>query len=116
FEMGSSGYQLGVDEIPLPDSSTMQKIAAWGSTSGFPTSNGVYTPPGGGIYIRGDSKVLMQVDGSGNQVFKVTQGSTVTTITVDLVNNVIKKKVGSGPTTTTAGSGTGVLYCTGNIT
>lgn len=115
YEAGSMGYQVGVDNIPLPSSSDMQKVAAWGATGGFPTTNGVYTPPGGGIYIRGDSNVRLQVDGSGNQQFVVTQGSTVTTITVDLANNRIGKKVGSGSTTWQAGSGTGVLYSTGHI-
>ncbi len=116
YKGGSRGYELGVDEIPLPGSSDMQKTAAWGPNGSFPGTNGVYTPAGGGIYIRGDSAVVMQVDGQGRQQFRVTQGSTTTTITVDKVNNVMYRQVNSGATTTIAGSGNGVLYSTGHIT
>src|SRR5262249_53107336 len=82
---------------------------------------GVYVPSAGtasagGIYIAGDAAITMQVDGSGNQQFVVTQGSTTTTITVDLAANQIRKQVGAGPITTYTGAGNGVLYCSGNIT
>jgi hypothetical protein len=121
YRTGSRGYQLGVDPIPLPDSSTVQQEAAWGGSSGFPTSDGVYVPNGGGtttggIYIRGDSAVSMQVDGSGNQKFVITQGSTTTNITVDRAFNQTRVQVGSGAVTTYTGTGSGVLYSTGNIT
>lgn len=115
YKNGSRGYQLGVDPIPLPNSSDAQRDAAWGSTSGFPGSNGVYVPASGGIYVRGDSTVAMSVV-SGNQVFTIGQGSTSTKVTVDLTNNVRTVQVGSGSITTIAGAGTGVLYSNGNIT
>lgn len=113
---GSRGYQLGVDRIPLPNSSDMQKSVAWNSMAAYPTTTGVYTNPDGGIYIHGDAQIAMLVDGSGNQQFRITQGLTVTTLTVDLQNNRLGKQVGSGATTWTAGSRNGVLYCQGNIT
>jgi hypothetical protein len=116
YAAGSRGFQLGVDPIALPPSTDIQRNAAWGAASGFPGSNGVYVPAGGGIYIAGDSTVLLQLDGSGNQQFRITQGSTVTTVTVDLVNNRRTVQVGSGSPTTVAGSGSGVVYTTGNIT
>jgi hypothetical protein len=126
YKSGSRGFNLGVDPIPLPTSTSRQQTAAWGDSSGFPTTTGVYVPNtggviSGGIYIVGDAGISMQLDGSGNQQFVVTQGSTTTTITVDLVANVIKKQVGTGtPTiyTNALGSppGSGVLYCTGNVT
>jgi hypothetical protein len=121
YSTGIRGFQLGVDPVPLPSSTSLQQAAAWGSTSGFPTTNGAYVPNAGGvstggIYIAGDAGVQMQVDGSGNQQFVVTQGSTTTTITVDRGNNQIRKQVGAGPVTTYTGTGAGVLYCSGNIT
>jgi hypothetical protein len=121
YATGIRGYQLGVDPIPLPSSTSLQQTAAWGGSSGFPTTTGVSVPNAsgvstGGIYITGDAGVQMQVDGSGNQQFVVTQGATTTTITVDRVNNQMRKQVGSGPVTTYTGTGSGVLYCSGNIT
>ncbi len=121
FKTGSRGYQLGVDAIPLPNSTTQQQNAAWGDTTGFPTTNGVYVPNGGGattggIYVVGDSSMTMTVDGSGNQVFNITQGSTTTHITVDLAFNQTRVQVGTGSVTSYSGVGTGVLYSNGNIT
>lgn len=113
---GSRGYELDVDVIPLPSSSDVQKQAAWGNNGLYPIVNGVYTPFQGGIYIRGDSAIDMQVDGSGRQVFKVTQGATTTTLTVDLAADCIYKQVGAGPVVISPGAGNGVLYSTGNIT
>lgn len=116
YKGGSRGYELSVDEIPLPSSSDMQKIAAWGPNGSFPGTNGVYLPTDGGIYIRGDAAVAMQVDASNRQQFRITQGSTVTTVTVDKQNDVMYRQVGSGPITTISGAGNGVVYSTGNIT
>lgn len=121
YSTGTRGFQLGVDPIPLPNSTSTQQQAAWGAASGFPTTNGVYVPnasgvANGGIYIAGDAAVQMQLDAGGNQQFVVTQGSTTTTLTVDRVNNQIRKQVGTGPITTYSGVGSGVLYSSGNIT
>lgn len=116
YQTGSRGYQLGVDPIPLPQSSDIQRNAAWGSSSGFPGSNGVYIPTNGGVYVRGDSSVTMSVDASQRQVFTIVQGSTTTRVTVDLAANQRIVQVGSNPPTTVPGAGTGVLYSTGNIT
>lgn len=60
FLNGSKGYLLGVTKVNLPASTAAQQQAAWGGTSGFPsTTTGVYLRPdansgNGGIYIRGD--------------------------------------------------------------
>jgi len=118
FKDGSRGYRLDVDRIPLPDSSNRQRDAAWGGTSSFPTTNGIYVPANGGIYVRGDASVTASVDGSGRQVFTILRSgtSTATTVTIDLVANTRLVRVGSGSTTTVAGAGTGVLYSTGHIT
>jgi hypothetical protein len=116
YKTGSRGYQLNVDTIPLPSSSDAQKAAAWGGTSDYPSSNGVYVNEGGGIYIRGDSSVVMQVDGSGNQKFVITQGLTVTTVTVDTIAGMRTVQVGAGTPTQVNGLGSGVLFSTGHIT
>lgn len=116
FRAGSRGYELGVDEVPLPNSSDIQKAAAWGPNGAYPTVNGVYVPPGGGLYIRGNSAMVMQVDGSGRQQFRITQGATITTVTIDKVTNQTFTQVGAGPINSIAGSGNGVVYSTGNIT
>jgi hypothetical protein len=121
YKTGSRGYQVGVDAIPLPDSSSEQREAAWGASSGFPTTDGVHIPNSGGvttggIYIRGDSAINMQVDGSGNQQFRVTQGGTTTTITIDRAFNKTRVEESSGGITIYEGTGSGVLYSTGNIT
>lgn len=116
YKAGSRGYELGVDDIPLPSSSDMQKEAAWGPNGAYPGTNGVYLPPGGGIYIRGDSAVVMQLDGLGRQQFRITQGANTTTVTIDKQNDVMYRQVNSGAVTTLPGSGNGVVYSTGHIT
>lgn len=116
FKNGSQGYQTQVDAIDMPSSSDIQKIAAWGSASGFPTTNGVYTPASGGIYIRGDSTVTLSVNASGQQVFTIVQGSTTTAITMDSANNRRRVSVNGGAQTNVAGIGSGVIYTTGSIT
>lgn len=119
---GQGAMTLGVDSIPLPQTSDLQKIAAWGSDSGFPSSTGVYLPAAGsqlsaGIYVSGDSQVRFDVDvPTGNQVINITQGSKTTTITVDLDGNMTTVKDASGTTTQYTGIPNGALYSSGNIT
>ena len=113
---GSRGYELDVDPIPLPPSSDLQKVAAWGPNGAYPMAAGVYTPPNGGVYINGDAAIQMNVDAGGNQQFRITQGATVTTLTIDKVNDRIGRQVGAGPITYTPGAGNGMVYSTGNIT
>lgn len=116
FKDGSRGYRMDVDRIPLPSSSNQQRDAAWGATTSFPTTNGVYVPANGGIYVRGDASVVASTDASSRQVFTITRSSVVTTVTIDLAANTRIVKVGTAAATTVAGSGTGVLYTTGDIT
>jgi hypothetical protein len=120
FRDGSKGFKLGVPQIPLPPSTDTQKAAAWGSSSGFPSTNGVYlrTGLGGGIYIRGDASIQLLLDANGNQVIRITQGSNTTSITLDKVTQTSYAvgPVGPGSPTSAASLGTGVIYCTGNIT
>lgn len=120
FKDGSNGYKLGVPPILLPPSSDGQRNAAWGSAAGFPSTNGVYLRSGsnGGLYIRGDAAVQLSLDASGNQVIKVTQGSNVTTVTMNksTQSTTVTGPVGTGSPTSAGSLGSGVVYCTGNIT
>jgi len=120
FRDGSKGFKLGVPPIALPPSSDTQRNAAWGSSSGLPSTNGVYLRAGygGGIYVRGDAAMRFSVDASGNQVLTVTQSGNNTTITFNKFTQTIEVTgpVGPGSPTTASSLGTGVIYCTGNIT
>ncbi|MGQ9579559.1 MAG: hypothetical protein ACUVT8_01280 [Armatimonadota bacterium] len=120
FRDGSKGFKLGVPQIPLPPSSNVQQDAAWGSSYGFPNTNGVYLRAGfgGGIYIHGDAAIQLTLDSNGNQVIRVTQGYNVTSITLDKITQTcqVTGPVGPGSPTSAASLGTGVIYCTGNIT
>lgn len=119
FDSGSRGFRLGVNRVELPDTTDLQRNAAWGSTSGFPTATtGVFLASGSpdhGIYIRGDASLVFSVTPEGWQKIVVTQGSTVTTVTIRLNQN--DTVVTRGTTSTTyAGTTNGVIYSTGNIT
>ncbi len=120
FRDGSKGFRLGVPPIPMPPSTATQRNAAWGSSSGFPNTNGVYLRAGygGGIYIRGDAGIQLTLDANGNQVIRIIQGSNVTSVTLDKTTQTcrVSGPVGPGSPTEAASLGTGVIYCTGNIT
>jgi PilX N-terminal len=65
------------------------------------TSGGVTTRTmtGGGILVEGNASVVMTAGAGKTQIFTITQGSTTTTVTVDITNN--KTTIQSGSTTTT---------------
>lgn len=120
FADGSKGFKLGVTPIPLPESTDVQKSAAWGSSAGFPSTNGVYLRADmqGGIYIRGDAGITLSTDTDGNQKFTITQGTKTTVITLNRYTRTISTSgpMGSGSPTSATSLGTGVIYCTGHIT
>lgn len=115
FKLGRSALKLDEDRIELPTSSSQQQDAAWGATSGFPSSTGVSIPTSGGIYVKGDASITLSVNGSSKQVFTIKQGSTTSTVTVDLSAMTTTLKVGS-TTTTRANVGTGVVFVDGDVT
>jgi hypothetical protein len=120
YQSGSRGYRLGVSRIELPESTDLQKIAAWGADFGFPGSTGVHVPSAGssavgGIYIVGDSSLNFTVTPEGWQRIAITQGSTTTTITIKRNQNQTLVQRGS-TTTTYTGTTNGVIYSTGHIT
>jgi Tfp pilus assembly protein PilX len=87
-----------VNQTPYPTS---------GATSGvylnYQNVNGTLTMAGGGLYVQGDASLLLAAQTATNgdllQVFTVKQGSTTTTMTVDLTANTTV--VNSGTTTLT---------------
>lgn len=115
YAAGSHGYQLGLDTIPLPDTTTAQKNAAWGSTTGHPTSSGVYMTAGAGIYIVGDSTMRLTASSDYTQTFTITQSSNTWVATINWATNLMSLRKNSGSTTSYSGT-TGVIYSTGNIT
>jgi len=120
FKDGSKGFKLGVPTIALPSSTDTQKNAAWGASSGFPSTNGVYLRAGtnGGLYVRGDCTMTLSVNASGNQVMTIVQGSNTTVVTYNKATQSISATgtLGSGSASSASSLGTGVVYCTGNIT
>lgn len=119
FDSGSRGFRVGVSRVELPENTDVQKVAAWGASSGFPGSNGVHIPTGSpdhGIYIRGDCTMDFSVTSQGWQKIIIKQGSTTYTINIKHASNQHTIQVGSGATTTYTGVTNGVIYCTGNIT
>jgi hypothetical protein len=120
FLDGATGFKLSTGRIELPDNNTVQRDAAWGDTSGFPGDDGVYVPNTGstvkgGIYIRGDSELQFQVDGSGNQQILVKQGSETTTITQNRTAGVTQVVKPDGSGFNYDGFTNGVIYSTGHI-
>jgi hypothetical protein len=120
FLNGSSGYRLGAEIINLPPTTTAQKEAAWGAASGFPTTTGVYlrADSAGGLFIQGDSTIVMSVSGTGNQVMTIKQGTNTTVVTYNKSTGTITTSgpMGSGSATTASSMSNGVIYCTGNVT
>jgi hypothetical protein len=124
FAEGSKGYQLGVDPIELPETTDVQKEAAWGGSAGFPSSAGVYLrgTSDSGIYIVGDASITLSLDTSGNQKIVITQvvsGITRnTTIILDRYSQTTTASgsLGYGSATGMSSLPNGVIYCTGDIT
>ena len=71
--------------------------AASGVYLPYSVQNGTPTFNGGGIYVQGNAGVKLSTTGTSGQVFTITQGSTVTTITINPSTNTTS--VVSGGTT-----------------
>ena len=118
---GQASFTLGVDAISLPANTNGQQYAAWGATSGFPTTAGSYLPLStgtatSGIYVVGDCTVAFSVDASGNQVITVVANSKTYVYTMNLTAQTTTVKVGTAAATTYSGLPNGMLYTSGNIT
>jgi hypothetical protein len=120
YSNGAKGYMLSMAPIALPATSSVQQTAAWGASSGYPTTTGVYlrSGSGGGIYICGDSTVQLARTSTGAQQVIVKQGTNTTTITTNISGSSVTT---SGPLGTGSSTGmgvipNGVIYSSGNIT
>jgi hypothetical protein len=111
---------LGLDPLSTtaPDNTTIRaQLGLSGSTA---PPNGVYIPNTllsvtGGIYVQGNlDACVMSVDGTGNQVYTLTQGGVTTTITVDQTLNTTTVQA-SGPPTIYSGKPRGILYTQGSV-
>jgi hypothetical protein len=110
---------------PVGGASSGVYIAYSQTTSGSTTTN---TMTGGGILVEGNAGVTLTASTAGSdpvQVYTITQGSTTTTVTVDVTANTTTIKSGSKTTTITGvpsnrSGGTPapstMLYVDGNIT
>lgn len=101
-------------------------------------ANGVYMPysvdpvsgvnvmTGGGIYVQGNASVMMETVGASGQRMTITQGGTITTITIDPMAGTTTMQSGANPATVIQGvpmdftktppSDATMLYVQGNVT
>ncbi|MCC2671964.1 MAG: hypothetical protein K0Q72_4435 [Armatimonadetes bacterium] len=118
YGAGSRGFRTGVTRVELPDTTDVQRNAAWGAASGFPSTDGLFvngSTPDHGLYIRGDATLSFAVTSQGWQTITVVQGTNTWVVTIKLDTNQTVVTKGSS-TTTYAGTTNGVIYSTGNIT
>lgn len=108
---------LGSDPSNTTSMSNNEKRSALGMSGGSALPTGVYYPTSGsnltgGIYVQGTLDSLKLTRGSnGEQIYRLAQGGTITTVTVDYVNN---QTVING-TTYTGKPTNGVLYVAGAV-
>ncbi len=137
---GQDALTTSTDNIVLPSASDLQKNKAWGNTSGFPSTAGVYVPHTGsailpqpndsGIYIVGDTtSVTFSLNGTVGQTVTVVYGSgssykrSVVNTNMSASTTQVLAYTGSsssGPwtlqtTSNYTGLPNGVIYDTGNI-
>jgi len=81
FKDGQSGIAVGVDYIPMPQTTNMQRDAAWGASSGFPTTAGAYlrANQNGGLYISGAVQSMVFSSTATRTQAIITQQPTSTT-------------------------------------
>jgi Tfp pilus assembly protein PilX len=89
---------------PSTGASTGVYLTDPGKTAAVCGAKSVPCVQGGGFYIQGNASVELQPSGSTAEVYKITQGSTVTTITVDPAANG-----GIGTTVIASGTATETL-------
>ncbi len=119
----ASGFERGVDEIPMPlqSEASVQQAAALPGTDPAGLSPGVHLGVGadntmtGGIYVKGNARITLGASGSSAAVYQITQGATTCTITADFSRNETTRQCGAGVTTTYSGVPNGMLFVEGDI-
>lgn len=124
----NAGFNRGVDAVSLSSPVQQQDMIDQAQGGQTFSSNGIYLPNNGssvtgGIYIRGDSTINMDVNASNNARYTITQGSTTTIMTVDRsAQQTSMEVVGSGTVNTYSGLPDGLddvgtlVFADGNIT
>lgn len=119
--LGRSGFQAGVDPLPVPTSAAPLAQAAYGSTPPATPAQPVTVNPTGGTYIDGDVDELLFSVVDGNLVTTIRQGADTTQVTRVFETSVGGASVGqrlverNGTPETVDGLGSGVIYSTGNV-
>jgi Tfp pilus assembly protein PilX len=120
YNQQNAAIGLDPNNSTAPSNSTLRTQLGLSSGTSAPP-NGVYVPNNGtavtgGIYVQGNlDQGTMSVDGAGNQVYTLKQGSTTTTVTVNRAANTTSVKVGTGATTVYSGQLRGILYAKGTL-
>jgi Tfp pilus assembly protein PilX len=119
FNQQNASLGLDPDDSTLPSNTTINGILGTGAGSGaVPT--GVYVvhtgaAMTGGLYVQGTlNQCLLSIDNVGRQVYTLTQGSTVTKVTLDVLNNQTLVEVGAS-TTIYSGQPRGIIYTNGQV-
>ena len=126
-----------------PSASQMNAALRNVNGTSYPTSgasSGVYLPyqwnatanqyqfTGGGIYVEGNASVTLSTSGTSGQIYTITQGTTVTTVTIDNAANTTVISSGTtsvpivgvpqqlDPSTGSSIDDATMLYVNGNIT
>jgi hypothetical protein len=121
------GLTLGAANIPMPATSTgdTQKGIALrglsGSTDTSAWASGVYlgysgTAMQGGIYVKGDASIGLNVQTGSVAQYAITQGSNTWTVQIYNATNQTSIKKNTGSPTTYSGLPNGMLFVDGNVT
>jgi hypothetical protein len=119
--LGRSGFQAGVDPLPVPTSAGPLAEAAYGSTPPATPAMAVTVLPTGGTYVAGDVDDLQFSVVDGNQVMTIRQGADTTQVTRVYETSVGGASIGqrlvvrNGTPELVDGLGSGVFYSTGNV-
>lgn len=100
----SDEFERGVDPIALSSLTQKQELIDEVDAGNIYSSDGVYLPNDGsnlegGIYIVGNSSIVLSVNGSDQAVYEITQGTTTYEITVN--RTLSQTTVDDGTTSTT---------------
>jgi hypothetical protein len=121
----NAGFNRGVESVTLSSAVLQQDMIDQASDETVYGSDGVYLPNDGavltgGIFVKGDADVTLEVDGD-NACYRISQGGAVHRVTVDRAGNRTVYDDGSdvviysGAPDGVDGVGT-ILYVDGNIT
>lgn len=113
---GAADLQFGVAPRPMPTESTILANAAYGGSVPGSPPPGVTVNAMGGVFIGGDvDDMHLGLNGSGDFVLTIVQGTSTTTVIEDFSNSRRLLTNPSGSTTEIPGLGTGVIFSTGHI-